>query len=250
MMLIAAVLSVLSVIPEIPLDGFLEEMVAARDQIEVLQADYVQVNRTDDDEFETTGVLLYAKPRRIVFRNDEAVLLVDNLRIYDYEEELQQLQIWDQEDDPRAEALFLGFDSDLGRLKEAYELELFDAGDEEDAFVGLLLTPKPAGQDEDPFFKRVRLYLRAGDYLPVKIQVINEDLTQVITVLKNIVINEPVAAELTQIVLPGGVKIVENDVPVATSPPDGMTLPEAIVPDLGPPQEREEQVEPQPAEAG
>src|SRR5690606_16122690 len=99
--------------------------------------------------------------------------MLDGLRIYEYDPEFEQLQMYDLEDRPETEALFLGFESEPGRLQEAYDVAVRPRPGGEPG-IELELTPKPV-EDEDPLFLGVTLQLRPGDFLPVAIAIRNDE---------------------------------------------------------------------------
>ena len=214
------------------LDRFLAEFVGKRDAIKYLKAPFSQVNTTPDERVSSSGRLVYAKPRRIVFRYETpepSVCLIDGLRVFEYDVSLKQVQIFTLEDDPETEGLYLGFESDLTRLQEAYEMELFTPGAEFPDTTGLVLRPKPrSGHDKAGLFERVHLYLRNKDLLPVRIYIVNDPESQVDIRIHDCVVNGPVDPRDTQLDLPEGVRIVEDDVVVETVGAQGKRIPEAI----------------------
>jgi len=168
--------------PAVPaeLDAFLEDFAEHRVHLTALEAKFVQINYTTDfrgetDRLEKVGTLVYVHPRRLVFRYDDIVMLIDRTRFYEYDPAIGQLQITTLGNDPQMEALFLGFEENLDALREAYALTLFDVGDDSCADFGLALNPNESGDpDAPPLFEEVRLYLRKGDYLPCRVYTGND----------------------------------------------------------------------------
>ena len=226
-----AVLSTLAV--EDPLEEFFADFAKKRDGMRVVEARFVQKNITPDEVSSSAGTIVYVRPRRIVFRYEdpEIVHLVDGLRMYEYDAELKQVIIYDLEDDPQTEALFLSFDDDTKRLREAYAVSFFEPGKE--GAKGLLLVPKPKN-NEIPFFERARLHLRAKDYLPYLVEIVNDEESRVIIKVEDLKVNGDLEPRKVQIAVPEGTKVIENDVPIETVGPGGKWLPEQALPQKRP----------------
>ncbi|MBX7258130.1 MAG: outer membrane lipoprotein carrier protein LolA [Candidatus Hydrogenedentes bacterium] len=218
-----------------PVAAFLAEFAEKREHIQGLTARFLQENVTEDETTPSTGEIVYAKPRRILFRyaDPSVTYLIEGLRVYEYDEQLEQVQIFDLGDDPQAEALFLGFDSDTTRLKEAYEIALGEPEKPDCGKKGLELTPrlKPdAGQSDTvtPLFNKVRLTLREGDYLPCFIHVFNDDDSEVRISVSDISVNSTATPMPVELLLPEGTRIIENEESVKTVGPGGMRIPEGL----------------------
>jgi len=213
-------------------DAFFEEFSAKRDEIQTLEARFQQKNVTPEETRATGGSIIYANPRRIVFRYLEpergATYVVDEYRAYEYIPEIEQVEIHNIRDNPQAEIFFLGFEDNAEQLQQAYNLELFDpAGTAEsvpEAARGLAIRPKPKNDEPLPF-KEVRLYLREKDYLPVRIHVINDEESQTFIDISAFTINQPLPPEKAQIQLPEGVKVIEDGRLVETVGAGGKNLP-------------------------
>ncbi|MFO7975332.1 MAG: outer membrane lipoprotein carrier protein LolA [Candidatus Hydrogenedentota bacterium] len=230
-MLLAALAAAVEVETE-SMDAFLEELAARRDAIHVVRADIHRENTTPDGIFEAQGAMVYARPRRIVFRYEDPVvtdLLIDDRRIYRYDEDMEQLLVDDLDDDPATEALYLGFEKDFGRLREAFELSFFIPETKEGAVKGLLLKPrKEANGDETgpaAVFEAVYLYLREEDYLPTRVVVVNDEESRVELRMSDYEVNCPIEPEETQFRVPEGTMIVENQEAYEEAPPGGLLLP-------------------------
>ena len=144
-------------------DAFLEELSARRDAIRVVQARIERENVTTDGVFEARGTMLFVHPKRIVFRYDESSetdLLIDALRLYRYDEDMEQLQIDDLQDDPATEALYMGFAKDFKRLREAFDVSLFIPEVKEGAVKGLLLRPRKRESEDEAASQARRRRLR------------------------------------------------------------------------------------------
>lgn len=216
--------------PESDVDAFFREFAAKRDGIAALQAAFTQKTILPDETLEAAGTILFVKPRRIVFRTDdpERVTLVDNDRGYEYDPEIRQLQMFDIEANPRADIFFLGFTNDINRLREAYDLTLFDVKDEPKGKRGIRIRPRADSGDE-AYFVEVNLYLRDQDFLPHRIHIQNDAEAQVV-----IEVAEPDTAvrpepKQTQIFVEEKTKIVENDRVREVVGPGGQWLPDAIL---------------------
>ena len=211
-------------------DAFFREFAAKRDGIAALQAAFTQKTILPDETLEARGSILFVKPRRIVFRTEdpERVTLVDDGRGYEYDPEIRQLQMFDIEDNPRADIFFLGFTDDITRLREAYDLTLFDVEGEPKGKHGIRIRPK-AGSGDEAYFMEVNLYLRDKDFLPHRIHIQNDAEAQVV-----IEVAEPDTAarpepKETQIFVEEKTKIVENDRVREVVGPGGRWLPDAIL---------------------
>ena len=231
-MLWALALSVLAAAPDgAALETFFREFHSKRSAIESMVASYRQEIITPDGTEVLTGTLIFAKPRRIVFRYDDPsdVLIIDDQDVYEYWTEIEQVNIYSLDDEPQAEALFLGFENNLDRLARVFDIEL---GAADEGHCGTkVLTLRPKGEETDrPLFERVRLFLRASDHLPCEILLVNSAESQVRYRFDDFKVNRPVDADLTRLAVPEGWKIVEADMPVQTVGPEGTTLPESPVP--------------------
>lgn len=231
MSLLAVVVLAATVAEPPSIDEFFAEFAKHRDRIAVLEARFVQRSITRDEAFTSEGTLVYARPKRIVFRysDPEETYLVDTLRWYEYVAELKQLRIFQLEERPEAEALFLGFDTDSKRLQEAYHVELIEPGAEDIGAKVLVLRPKAAEAD-GAYFERVTLYLREEDYLPYRVEIVNDAESQVIHEFRDFRVNPPLDPSQTQIALPEGTKIIEDDKFVEKVGPGGIRVPEAGLP--------------------
>jgi outer membrane lipoprotein-sorting protein len=218
-------------------DAFLEELSARRTAVRVVQARLERENVTTDGVFEAQGTVLFVHPRRIVFRYDESAetdVLIDGLRLYRYDRDMEQLQIDDLEDDPATEAFYLGFAKDFKRLREAFDVALFIPEIKEGAVKGLLLRPKKVeSEDESDLpgpaaaFEEVYLYLREPDYLPTRVIVVNDANSRVEIRLSHYRVNEAVDTAQTQFRIPEGTVIIENQETFEEAPAGGLFLPRA-----------------------
>lgn len=208
-------------------DGFFDEFAKRRADIVSLRANYTEQTITPEERFENEGTLVYAKPRRIVRRTappDNVVILIDDRRCFQYEPEIKQLVIYDLDADPRANLLFLGFDSDLASLRDVYDVSLFTVEEEASGKRGILITPKP--DDKQAWFKEVNLYLDEVDYLPYRIRMVNEDDSQLIIEVKDIKKNPALDPADTQAAIAEGTKVIKDDQVLETVGPGGKMVPE------------------------
>jgi outer membrane lipoprotein-sorting protein len=208
-------------------DDFFTEFAKRRADITTLRANYTEQTITPEERFESEGTLVYAKPRRIVRRTappENVVILIDERRCFQYEPEIKQLVIYDLDADPRANLLFLGFDSDMSSLREAYDLSLFTIEDEASGKRGILIKPKP--DDKEAWFKEVNLYLDEADYLPYRIRMVNEDDSQLIIEVKDIKKNPALDPADTQAAIAEGTKVIKDDQVLETVGAGGKLVPE------------------------
>lgn len=215
------------------LEAFLKNFAEKRDAVKVMQAQFTQDNVTADDEYRCMGEILYRRPRTLLFRyfDPEVYYLVEGTEVHEYDPELEQMQIHDMSGHSEAEAMFLGFQEDTTRLREAYDLSLFDASEVAGAFEGLELTPKVAGEPggdgvvEVPLFERVRLYLREGDLLPIRIRIVKDADSHVTIRVTDIDVSAELDPDAFTLNLPEGTLIVQGEKIVETVGAGGKRVP-------------------------
>ncbi len=209
------------------IDAFWTEFTAKRAGIRTLAAQFSQDEIVPEDTWQTNGSLVYVNPRRILFRYEapDPSYLIDGSRCYIHESDLKQLRVLELEDNPQTEALFLGFDDDTKRLKEAYHIELPDVAKEPEGARCLVLRPRATGEEAP--FEKVTLFLRAEDYLPYRIHIQNEAESQVIIRVSDFIVNGPMPPEQSRLELPEGTDIIENDQKIETVGAGGKRVPEA-----------------------
>ncbi len=209
-------------------EAFFKEFTAQRAAVKVLDATFTQTTVVPEETITTQGTLNFAQPRRFVIRTEDPKreTLLDHRRGYEYEADLQQVLIFDMDDNPEASIFFLGFDDDTAALREAYDVKLFDTPGEAQGPRGLVIRPKAT--DENPLFMEVSLYLREGDLLPYRIRIENDEESTVTLEISNFKVNaqEPFVAPDIQV--PEGTKIIENDQVIETVGPGGKRLPDAL----------------------
>ena len=209
-------------------DGFAEN----RDAIQTLQTRFTQESITPDETLVSTGTIVYTNPKRLVFRYDDPALvyIIEGDRFYDYDPEIEQLQVFKIEDRPEAEAFFLGLSKDTDRLQEAYTIQLLPPVDPKRGGASLLLLPRQK-EGEEPLFERIILQLDPEHFLPSQIHIVSDEESEVLYALEAFTINEPLAIEITHILLPEGTDIIIDDEFIETVGPGGKYMPEI---DAGP----------------
>ncbi len=197
-------------------EAFFRAFKEKRDGIGSLTAHFTQKTVLPDEIITTEGTLYYSKPRRIMFKTDEPdrAILVDGRRGYEYDAEIRQLTIFDIEDHPRADIFFMGFDDDTESLQSAYEVLLMITHDAR-GMQGIKIKPRPDSDDE-VYFMEVNLFLRDEDYLPYRIHIVNDAESEVFIDIDEITPQAEQALDTARILVPQGVKIIENDDVVAT----------------------------------
>jgi len=210
------------------IDVFFAEFAKKRDGIVTLRARFTQESVVPDETLRTAGTIIYVKPKRIVFRYDapDPIYLIDDLRVYEYAPDLAQLQIYDLEDNPQTEAFFLGFDEDARQLRQGYDVELLTPEDAAPGARVVRLRPKKDEEQEAPF-QEVTLYLRAEDYLPYRIHVVNDAESHVTIWITDFTVNQPLEPGLAQIDLPEGTAIIAHEQGVERVGAGGKRVPEA-----------------------
>ena len=229
-------------------DGFLASVVEARRDLGVLEARFEMTNQTPADGLKrSTGDLLYVRPRRLVFRmyepgTEEAdmVFVVDNARVYEYDEELKQLLIYNRQDAADMEALFAAFEGDPRLLKEAYDVELMgSSADSPGSAAGLVLRPRDGEEEGLHYFQEVRVVFRGSDYLPVNIILQGEQDTRIAIEFDSFRLNEPVDPARTQVEVPKGTMVVEDGSKSSEVRRKSKRFPEALKPQIPEPSEAE-----------
>lgn len=206
------------------LKKFFTEFAGKRDAVTSLRAPFTQRTITADETVTSNGVVTYARPRRLLFRYDDPkqVYLLDSGRAYEYDAELQQVQIFDLEDNPQSATFYLGFEDDVDSLVEANDIRLLI--DDETGNFAVELTPKPSDAEE-AFFERATIHLRKGDFVPVEIHIVNDEESETRITLSDIVLNESLSGRDLQIELPEGTDIIENDDYIETVGSGGKRIP-------------------------
>ena len=211
-------------------DRFFKSFTQSRDKIIALEAPFTQTVITPDETIEVRGTLSYIRPRRVIYRMEdpERITLVDDTRGYEYDAEIRQVTVFDLGNNPQAEILFMGFVDTLDTLRQAYDLEIFKVPDEPRGSKGLEIRPK-AGSEAESYFLRVRLYLRDQDFLPWRILIRNDENTETHIDIGEINTAWRPAPASTQIFLPEGTKMIENDRVVEVIGPGGKRIPDALL---------------------
>jgi len=226
--LLASALGMTSVLAEsLPdLEEFVEEFQEKRADVQTLEAQFRQHNFTAEDRFTNEGELLYIRPRRLLFRYTEppVTYAVDDLMVYEYDADLAQVQQMRLEDHPETEALFLGFESDLTRLQEAYAVSLFTPDEDECGSIGLRLEPEVDAEEAPGFFEEAWLYLREEDYIPCRIHLVNPDGSQVLIEIPDPEVNVKLTPRETSLWVPEDTRIVPEQGPVETAGAEGRWL--------------------------
>ncbi len=209
-------------------DAFFQEFAKKRDGIHVLEARFWQETVSPEETIEVGGSIVYVKPKRIIFRYDKPkegpTYLIQDGKAYEFEADIKQLQVYDLENNPQAEVFFLGFDQNTDSLRDNYDVGVFDSDDKAKGAKGILIRPKMKGTDTGRF-SEVRLFLRDEDYLPYRIQIVNNDDSKVNIAVSDFTVNGKLDLAKTCITLPEGTKIIEDDQYVETVGPGGKTVP-------------------------
>jgi outer membrane lipoprotein-sorting protein len=210
-------------------DAFFADFAKKRDAIHSMEAHFTQKNVSPEETVDSSGTLVYVKPRRIVFRYDKPdagmTYLINDRRAYEYEPDIKQLQVFDLEKNPQTEVFFLGFEDNTDELRKAYDVEDFETGDKPVGSHGIIIRPK-VKDNEHAHFREVRLFLRDIDYLPYRIHIDNDNEAKVDISITGLVINGKLDPARTQITLAEGTKIIDNDEVVETVGPGGKSVPE------------------------
>jgi outer membrane lipoprotein-sorting protein len=208
-------------------ESFFKEFSARRDAIDSLQARYVQTTITPDETIVSEGTLTYARPKRLIFRYQEPPLeyMIDGLRVYEFDPDIEQIQIYELEDRPESEAYYLGFETDSARLMEAYDVRIVPSDDPDRHALGIEFTPKPPDDEEEPFFVRVAIQLRKGDLLPSTILIVNDEDSSTSFSITDYAMNNKLPETASHIWVPEGTTIVDNGNYVGEAPSNGALFP-------------------------
>lgn len=207
-------------------DKFFEDFSRKRAAIRLLQAEYTEKSITPDETFLSEGALLFAQPRRIVRTTHypyDSTVVIDNQTSIEYEPEVKQAVISNLAEVREADILFFAFDSDTRRLRENYDVKLFAIADNPLGRNGIEIRPK--GSDGEKPFDSVTLYLNDETMLPYRMQVIFDEESELQVDIGEYTINGAVPPERTQIFLPEGTKLIEQDKVVETIGTGGKRLP-------------------------
>lgn len=219
-----AVMSAAQPLPSI--DEFMAAFQEKRDKLQSVRAELRQENITGGDSEVVNGSIFYANPRRLIFRYPEEKLayLFDDQHVYHYDAEAQQVEVRDLSQQPDAEALFVGFGESPERLREFYNIELFRPDASECGSIGMILRPR-VDPEEAPF-EEVRLYLREEDYLPCRVITINDSESRTLYDIQKYDVNSAFRPQDTQLNVPEGTDVYQNDQYRETAGPGGLWLPE------------------------
>jgi len=213
------------------IDSFMDDFSARRAAVENVQAVFIQEEISPDDAVRSEGTLIFVRPRRILFRytDPEIAYLVDGLRVYEYDAEFEQVQSFNLENDPEADALFLGFGGDPDRLREAYDLSLAPALPDACGAQVLTLSPKLAVDGEAPeqasLFEKAQITLGGDDLLPCRIEIINSAESRIVITIVEYSVNKPIESGADRLELPEGTRIIEDEALTETVGSEGAVLP-------------------------
>ena len=212
-------------------EEFFAEFVAKREHIQALTATFRQDNITPDETRSSIGKIVFVKPKqlRIEYDDPKIVYAVDGLRVFNYEAELEQVQVYDVEDSPQLDAFFVGFDNDAKRLREAYDVSLYDAPAGSCGQRVLKLVPKKTKTEDEALsqpYREIRLYLRNDDLLPCKIEAISDEETSFVMQIDHYEINAAGETPSIRFHVPDGTKIIVNETDIVRVGAGGKDLPE------------------------
>jgi outer membrane lipoprotein-sorting protein len=208
---------------------FFDEFSARRDATTSLQARFVQTTTSPDEVVVSEGTLVYTKPKRLIFRYSDPplVYMIDGLRVYEFDPDIEQVQIYDLEDRPESEAFYLGFETDALRLQEAYNVRVLPPDDPARHALAVEFTPKPRDDGEEPFFRSVLIQLVKGDLLPSTILIVNDEESSTSFTIAEYSLNAELPESTTHVTVPEGTTIVDNGEYVGEAPTGGAQFPSA-----------------------
>jgi len=229
MMLAAALVWIGAAAAQTPSAGeFLTDFAKQRDAVSTLRADFVQTTTNTDETDVARGTIVYTRPKRLIFRYEDPTIayMIDGLRVYEYDPDAAQIQIFDLEDRPESEAFYLGFESNVARLQEAYEITVVPPDNPDTHAIAVEFRPRPREDSEDePYFQRVRLQLRKNDLLPTDILIVNDEESSTSFSISDFKINETLPEDLSHVRVAEGTAIIENDEYAGDAPAGGTLYP-------------------------
>ncbi|HOV33559.1 MAG TPA: outer membrane lipoprotein carrier protein LolA [Candidatus Hydrogenedens sp.] len=208
------------------LNDFFKKYTEAREKIDILVAKFIQKSIYPDETYITSGKLIFVKPRRLVFYTEDPqkYTVIENKKIYEYEPDIKQITIYDLDDQIDTELFFLAFAQDLNELRKKYHVVPIQLSDERGK-NGVSIKPFKENE-EDAQFEEIVLYLRDDNFLPYRLRIVNKDDAQTIVDFEKMEINGKISLEDTQIYLPSGTNVIENDVQKEIVSGDGKRIPE------------------------
>jgi len=208
------------------LNEFFRKYTEAREKIDVLVAEFTQKSIYPDETYATSGKLIFVKPRRLVFYTEDPkkYTVIENKKIYEYEPDIKQITIYDLDDQIDTELFFLAFAQDLNELRKKYHVVPIQLSDERGK-NGVSIKPFKENEEDAPF-EEIVLYLRDENFLPYRLRIVNKDDVQTIVDFEKMEINGKISLEDTQIYLPSGTNVIENDVQKEIVSGEGKRIPE------------------------
>lgn len=205
--------------------ALLEKYSTGRDTLTTMQARFTQWTYTPEEDVQSQGTVTFASPKRIIFRYDDPPLayMIDDTNAYEFDEELEQILVYNIEGQPEAEAFFLGMESDISEIQEAYAISVLSDDDPESLTVELVPHPD---EENEPLFLSVTLKMRKADFLPGHILIKNDDDSQVEFTLSDFVVNAALPDDRTHIFVPENTDIVVDDVALDPAGSEGRYFPE------------------------
>jgi outer membrane lipoprotein-sorting protein len=214
-------------VAELELPEQFQSVLERRDSIETLTARFHQETIAPEELIESDGSLVYINPKRILFRYDDPPLtyMIDAKRSYEYDEEMEQLLVYDLDGGPEAEAFFLGFENNTSKVMEAYAITIEPATDSTKHVFTVVLTPKEQ-DEENLIFERVYLNIDRDHFMPSQITIINDEENKVVFHIDEFEINTSLDPKLPRLSVPEGTDIIINDESVGQAGPEGQSYPE------------------------
>jgi len=208
-------------------EGF-QTFLDQRNAVDTLTARFHQETISPGELIESDGSLVYVNPKRILFRYDDPPIsyMIDAKRNYEFDEEMEQLLVYDLEGGPEAEAFFLGFENNKTKVLEAYNISFEPSEDPTLYAPTVVLTPKTE-DPEEMLFERVYMKMNLKNSMPSQIIIINDEENKVVFNIDQFQINKPIAPDVGQLSIPEGTEIIINDESVGQAGEGGKTYPES-----------------------
>ncbi|MFQ5963629.1 MAG: outer membrane lipoprotein carrier protein LolA [Candidatus Scalinduaceae bacterium] len=199
------------------LEAILKKVEEANAQLKTMEADikYSRVISLLDSEEVSDGKLKYKKPKKLnlnFFPPRNEINVIDGTYVWIYYPEEKQVEKYKMNGDmnapQRADIFELGYEYNVEKIKESYDVTLLDdISTEEGTLFHIELIPK---ESFDSDYSRTLLWIKEGLWLPVQFQLFESEGEIVNTFeLSNIRINTEIPEKSFVLDLPDDVEIIE-----------------------------------------
>ena len=199
----------------VELDEFLAEFDEKRKLFQDYRATFIQIKYNQlFNEFSepASGTLIYKKPGRALwdYRSpDKMTVLLRDRRVHMYIADMEQMDIYDFQDQRSVQGLFLGFDQTPAELREAYHITLLEPDKKLTGTHTVQLVPRE--KEMAAYFTNIKLWLRKTDFAVVRILIEGPDEGNLTTIdLTDITVNTGVPDSTFEINVTPETTIIEH----------------------------------------